>query len=212
MSVLITLTTLMMLFADSAFAWWGSGHLTVARIAYNLLEEREPEVLAEANEVLSALSSFITDERDYPFVECATFADVIKDAGFVDQSHWHYANTPVWADGYFDPDWQGEQFNVTWAMTQMVDSLVLKAKPVPEHPSFQDSGVSLTLPKSMNLRLLIHYVGDVHQPLHASTRYSAELPNGDEGGNFFNLGEYLGINELHAVWDAVVYRFYDIDA
>lgn len=30
---------------------------------------------------------------------------------------------------------------------------------------------------------LIHFVGDVHQPLHTTTRYSHKLPHGDKGGN-----------------------------
>mmetsp|Transcript_27208 Transcript_27208/g.19607 ORF Transcript_27208/g.19607 Transcript_27208/m.19607 type:complete len:107 (+) Transcript_27208:15-335(+) len=104
MSVLLSLLSLVLLFANSASAWWGTGHIITARIAYDLLKEKEPEVLAEAEKALSGLASFITDEKDYPFVECATFADVIKDAGFVDQSHWHYANTPVFADDFNDTD------------------------------------------------------------------------------------------------------------
>lgn len=55
--------------------------MIVARIAYDILEQKSPEVLYEAEQALSALSMFITDEKDYPFVECATFADVTKDAG-----------------------------------------------------------------------------------------------------------------------------------
>jgi len=30
--------------------------------------------------------------------------------------------------------------------------------------------------RSMALRLLIHYVGDVHQPLHAASRVNHEYP------------------------------------
>lgn len=30
---------------------------------------------------------------------------------------------------------------------------------------------------------LLHLVGDIHQPLHASTRYSENFPTGDRGGN-----------------------------
>ncbi|MGL5742868.1 MAG: S1/P1 nuclease [Legionella sp.] len=39
--------------------------------------------------------------------------------------------------------------------------------------------------KRFALRLLIHVVGDVHQPLHAITRVSTQLPKGDMGGNLF---------------------------
>ena len=35
------------------------------------------------------------------------------------------------------------------------------------------------------LRFLIHVIGDIHQPLHASTFFSDEYPDGDMGGNKF---------------------------
>jgi hypothetical protein len=37
--------------------------------------------------------------------------------------------------------------------------------------------------ESYDLAWLLHLVGDVHQPLHATSRYSAAFPDGDEGGN-----------------------------
>lgn len=37
------------------------------------------------------------------------------------------------------------------------------------------------------MRLLIHYVGDVHQPLHATARVDHEYPRGDFGGNTVHL-------------------------
>lgn len=41
--------------------------------------------------------------------------------------------------------------------------------------------------KSLALRELIHLVGDLHQPLHTSDRYTKEHPEGDKGGNEFAL-------------------------
>ena len=37
---------------------------------------------------------------------------------------------------------------------------------------------------SYALRLLIHYIGDIHQPLHAISRVDSKYPKGDAGGNF----------------------------
>jgi len=42
-------------------------------------------------------------------------------------------------------------------------------------------------------------VGDVHQPLHASTRVSSTDPNRDSGGNLVKLS--CTSCELHAFWD-----------
>lgn len=62
--------------------------------------------------------------------------------------------------------------------------------------------------KSLGLRLLIHYMGDIHQPLHCSDRYTADKPKGDKGGNDFALKYHYTANELHAVWDTVIYQYH----
>ena len=59
---------------------------------------------------------------------------------------------------------------------------------------------------SIGLRLIMHYVGDVHQPLHGSTRVNHEYPEGDRGGNDFPLAMQDGIKELHAVWDSMAFE------
>ena len=63
--------------------------------------------------------------------------------------------------------------------------------------------------RSAALRLIIHYVGDLHQPLHASSRYDPEYPTGDRGGNSFKLPASDGISNLHAAYDSVMYEFPD---
>ena len=60
--------------------------------------------------------------------------------------------------------------------------------------------------KSMAMRLLIHYVGDIHQPLHCSTLVNDKYPAGDRGGNSFKLPS-ADQRELHAVWDSVALEF-----
>ena len=62
--------------------------------------------------------------------------------------------------------------------------------------------------KSLALRLLIHYYGDIHQPLHNVDRYTKEYPSGDKGGNAFDLKGHYSANELHAVWDNVIYTYH----
>ena len=61
--------------------------------------------------------------------------------------------------------------------------------------------------KSFALRLLIHYVGDIHQPLHATSRVDSKYPKGDAGGNFFHVPQKGDVKNLHSVWDSVVYLF-----
>ena len=62
--------------------------------------------------------------------------------------------------------------------------------------------------RSLALRLIIHYMGDIHQPLHCSNRYSDEYPAGDRGGNNFILKNHYAAGELHAVWDNVIYQYH----
>jgi len=59
--------------------------------------------------------------------------------------------------------------------------------------------------KSYALRLLIHYMGDIVQPLHCENRYSKLYPDSDKGGNEFPLPYHYGVDELHALWDKVLY-------
>jgi hypothetical protein len=58
---------------------------------------------------------------------------------------------------------------------------------------------------STAVRFLIHYTGDIHQPLHATARVNHEYPAGDRGGNSFPLPSIDGAKNLHSVWDSVLY-------
>jgi len=63
----------------------------------------------------------------------------------------------------------------------------------------EDDGLSTAI------RLLIHYTGDIHQPLHATSRVDHAYPAGDRGGNSVSLPSKEGAKNLHSVWDSVVY-------
>lgn len=58
--------------------------------------------------------------------------------------------------------------------------------------------------RSYDLSWLLHLVGDVHQPLHATSRFTRTEPNGDAGGNTVKTScesSCGGATELHAFWD-----------
>ena len=62
--------------------------------------------------------------------------------------------------------------------------------------------------KSLALRLIIHYCGDIHQPLHTVSAYSREYPTGDRGGNSEKVKPAReGVENLHSIWDSVIYQF-----
>ena len=62
--------------------------------------------------------------------------------------------------------------------------------------------------RSVALRLFLHFVADVHQPLHALSRYTKEHPDGDKGGNTLKLKYHLSVSNLHSLWDTAVYTYY----
>jgi len=66
--------------------------------------------------------------------------------------------------------------------------------------------------RAQALRLIIHFVGDIHQPLHCTDRVSSALPDGDHGGNLVTIkipgpnGNLRSIN-LHSYWDGGLESF-----
>ena len=92
-------------------------------------------------------------------------------------TNWHYIDLPFSPDGTpLEPP------KVPNALTEL--RRILK-------------GSSLT---AYDLPWLIHLTGDVHQPLHCSSRFTKSLPHGDQGGNLVYVTP--GRN-LHSVWDGL---------
>jgi len=194
-------------------AWNGETHLLIARMAYDILKKDDPTTLAKAEALLRKYSDKLTKEHEnmYPFVECVTLPDDNKRVGGGYQSNWHFDDMPIIGDNSKASDLQIEhnEKNITTVMPQLYDWLMgknvedtLAYTTVMAHTNSEEEG------RSMALRLLIHYMGDIHQPLHCSNRYTADLPKGDRGGNDFLLKSHDKAKELHAVWDSVVYAYH----
>jgi hypothetical protein len=106
---------------------------------------------------------------------------------------WHYLTRSFSTDG--TPTQVLTEPNVTTAFPAMAESL-------------RDSAVPASV-QAYNLTWIIHVVGDLHQPLHGTSRSTSAHPAGDAGGNrvWVKLPGYErdSIN-LHAVWDGWVGR------
>lgn len=113
-------------------------------------------------------------------------------------SGWHFTDRRYIKPGYQPTEkkvvYQSQ--NITWAINEIKTHLASKK---------QDKiGKSQSiLGKSISLRNLIHFVGDMHQPLHTTGRVSEKYPNGDFGGNAFYIKHYKNWkwNSLHFIWD-----------
>ena len=60
--------------------------------------------------------------------------------------------------------------------------------------------------KAQALRFIIHFVGDIHQPLHCAVRVDDANPKGDQGGNRVSIlvadsSGRLRPDRLHIYWD-----------
>jgi hypothetical protein len=51
--------------------------------------------------------------------------------------------------------------------------------------------------RAQALRFIIHFLGDIHQPLHCAARVTNG--KGDQGGNFVKI---IGAKNLHSYWDS----------
>ena len=82
--------------------------------------------------------------------------------------------------------------NVVWAITQ--------------HQKHISAAKANLNAKVRSLAYLVHFVGDIHQPLHCAELHAQQFPNGDRGGNLYKVRykEPSGavLNNLHALWDS----------
>jgi hypothetical protein len=195
-------------------AWNDFGHMTIGAIAYDHLT---PKVRTHVDALLRLNPSYqewvaVIAEQDkgkVAFMKAATWPDMIKidvrytndgnlpngpdagrNIGYDDKlmhRYWHFIDTPYSSDGTALP-----APDIPNAQTQLVTF----------RQTLRDSGASDEL-RSYDLVWLLHLVGDVHQPLHAITRFSQKQPNGDKGGNDVRVcttATDCG-GKLHRFWD-----------
>lgn len=160
--------------------WNAEGHMVVAQIAYNHLTAS----VRSNCDALIAVPLTYADNRSTNFITAACWADDFKSQ--LGTGIWHYIDIPFSLDGTATNGVTPDSFDVVRAINLCTQQL--------------GSTSTSQSNQAVYLRYLLHFVGDIHQPLHASTAVSAAHPGGDAGGNGFTLtGTW---NELHALWDA----------
>ena len=181
------------------------------------------EQYPESHDKVEAMLQYLWDaegsdlmpyEDTHHFVEAATFADDIKYHGHAWQSDYHFLQQP-WIEEGEASDY--ELPTKTRYLTNAIPNLVamIGEKDGTDYLSSQIytsiNGYypdNSNLAKSFALRLLIHYVGDIHQPLHCEDRFNKENTTGDKGANTFPLENHRGVDEMHALWDAILWEGY----
>ena len=77
---------------------------------------------------------------------------------------------------------------------EIIPTLVANIKASKSLKVETSSGSMQTFGVARQLRFLIHFLGDIHQPLHATT-------NADAGGNCVAVTGFAEPTQLHATWD-----------
>jgi hypothetical protein len=170
------LSGILFCFAIPSMAWGPTGHRIVGEIAESYLTPKAKMAIAE---ILGTES----------LAMASNWADFIKsDSSFNYLSAWHYINRKAGLN-YNEFKISLQQDTATDAYTKL--NFIIKE--LKNKQLAKDK-------KIMYLRLLIHIVGDIHQPLHAG---HAE----DLGGNRVKVTWFNDPTNLHSVWDDKLVEF-----
>lgn len=170
--------------------------MLTARIAqYKLVDlGLDSDAYIWAIENLALLQS-TAGEGNYPFVECAGWADKIKVLGVAEFNPWHYVDT-AYTPNYSGPILNDDPFNITTQLTSIFRTLS-------SNPMEKPGRGKAILGKSWMIRMGIHFFGDLHTPNHCNNRYSEQFPKGDDGANAFQVIFKGKKTNLHSVWDSL---------
>ncbi|MEO1515437.1 MAG: S1/P1 nuclease [Bacteroidota bacterium] len=171
---------LVLLICSPARAWWDAGHMVVAMIAYRHLSE---PARAKADQLTKVL------QRDYPYLNhfstLGPWPDDLKAEGVTLYSPMHYTNLPYNPRGVALPP--QPKVNIVWAIDEALKVL--------RSPKARD------IEKARQLGFLVHFTGDLHQPLHTTSYYTNDRPSGNRGGNDFPISTFGKWRNLHSLWD-----------
>lgn len=173
MRSLLLLFILLFTINANAYDWGKTGHRVTGEIAQQYLNKKAKKAI---NKLL--------DGESLAFV--STYADDIKsDDAYRSYGPWHYVNVP------FDSTYEEHEHNDRGDVIQGIDKCIEVLK----------SDNSTDQEKAFHLRLLVHLVGDLHQPLHVGI-------GDDKGGNDFQVRWYNDGTNLHSVWDTKMIESY----
>ena len=198
--------------ANNTFAWGDDGHQTVGKIASLRIKRRTAQKIAQILQPGETLASIATWADTVKERVGKTDPDPDTNAFLQDVVHneknreWHYDNLPLNCRNYQTCT----DFTADNDIVHMLNVCIrtLQGRPDANHP----------LTKRNALRLLVHFLGDMHQPLHIGTGYiniegpdailivrdplfirrKKNLPN-DKGGNDLVIDNDR--KNLHSFWD-----------
>jgi hypothetical protein len=212
-----------------ASAWGTKGHMMVAFIAYQQLTaatRARVDALIAMNPEFKTWKTLIpatVPKADRPamlFMIAATWPDRIKRQATFHDDGTHNGNRPDGPPSSRNTGYADTLRHKYWHFVDQpftVDGTALPALPTPNAQerialfrSVLSSAAESDALKSYDLVWLLHLVGDVHQPLHDSTRVRKAQPDGDDGGNAVMVCAAHACNAggaqepLHSFWDGAL--------
>lgn len=151
-------------------AWGSEGHRIVAEIAERFLE---PETSRRLHELLAL-------ENQTTLASVSNWADQIRGQR-PNTASWHFVDIPISRSSY-EVRRDCPRGNCVVAK---IDDFAAKLADKNAPP----------VQRLEALKFLVHFIGDVHQPLHASN-------NRDHGGNDIHVEFKEHKTNLHALWDS----------
>ncbi len=175
----IILFTLVLLFSSSIMLasedWGKTGHRATGEIAQKYLNKKTRKAISN-----------LLGGHSLAFV--ANYADDIKsDPKYNEYGPWHYVNFPFGSTYEETP--KSSKGDIIVAINKCIT--VLK-----DNKSSQEE-------KAFYLKLLVHFMGDLHQPLHIGQA-------DDKGGNDFQVRWFGDGTNLHSVWDSKMLDSYEM--
>ncbi|MBO6606730.1 S1/P1 nuclease [Psychroserpens sp.] len=155
-----------LIFGNTNPIWGKTGHRVVGAIADDYLKSSTKRALKK-----------ILDQESLAMV--STFADEIKsDERFDKFKPWHYINMPL--DSNYEASEKNPEGDLVTGIAYCKTIITNKN--------------STKTDKAFYLRMLIHLIGDLHQPLHVGLK-------SDRGGNDFLVEWKSEPSNMHRVWD-----------
>lgn len=155
--------------------WGQTGHRTVGAIAADYINGKAKRAIEK-----------ILDGESLVLV--STFADEIKaDKNYKKYGTWHYVNKS------FDESYEEAEKNPKGDLVIGINKCisVLKDKNAVKED------------KAFHLKMLVHLIGDLHQPMHVGRRE-------DKGGNTLQVQWFGKGTNLHRLWDSNMLDQYDM--
>ncbi len=155
--------------------WGRTGHRAIGEIAEKHLSKKAKRQIAK-----------LLNGQSLAFV--STYGDEIRsDDQYRKYAPWHYVNFPF--DSTYDEHPKSEKGDLYVAIHKCMEVL-------------KDENASKDK-KAFHLKLLVHFVGDLHQPLHVGMA-------DDRGGNQFQVQWFNKGTNLHRVWDEEIIDSYQM--